>query len=152
MGTRTPGRDIEKYTEVNSEVSDVYQCKKDVREFLLSRENEISELKRLRASYLKPRWAAANTKFDEFVLRVLQKVLDGAYSEGMWPYQGEFEVWTKFFLFTSHGCAIGSRSKCILSQKEALVPLSLRDNSNATAICDGRLSNRQSEKETAGKS
>ena len=151
MGTRTPGRDIEKYTEVNSEVSDVYQCKKDVREFLLSRENEISELKRLRASYLKPRWAAANTKFDEFVLRVLQKVLDGAYSEEMWPYQGDFEVWTKFFCSPPTAAQLG-REASAFSQKEALVPLSLRDNSNATAIWDGRLSNRQSEKETAGKS
>ncbi len=92
MGTRTPGRDVEKYTKVTSEMSGVYQCKKELRELLLSRKDETSELKRLRASYLKPRWAATSIKFDEFVLDMFQKALDGAYPEDMWPYQDEFKA------------------------------------------------------------
>ncbi len=65
------------YTETTSQMPGVYASKSELRQLLLHRKRQKTELQRLREKYVSRSWASTNQKLDAFIMELFTGALDG---------------------------------------------------------------------------
>ena len=79
-------------TETTSQMSGVSACKSELRQLLLHRKRQKTELQRLREKYVSRPWAETNQKLDAFIMELFTGALEGERGQDEWPDSDRFHT------------------------------------------------------------